>query len=309
MVPAPADRAAEAHRVAHDPSRARYPDDTGFIERDGVRSFWEVYGEGEPAILFAPTWSIVHSRIWKAQIPYFARRHRVIALDPRGNGRSDRPTAAGAYAEHELAADMLATLDATATDRAVIVCLSLGAQRSLVLAAEQPDRVAGLVLLGPSVPLGEGIPGRDVAFDERLDTDDGWAKYNRYFWQHDYRAFLAFFFGQSFTEPHSTKQIEDAVGWGLDTDPQTLALTVDAPGLGEDAVRGLCATIRCPTLVIQGDADAITGPSRGFALAEAVPNARLVTIAAGGHILNARDPVLVNLLIRDFVRSIEKDGP
>ena len=69
MVPAPADRAAEAHRVAHDPSRARYPDDTGFIERDGVRSFWEVYGEGEPAILFAPTWSIVHSRIWKAQIP------------------------------------------------------------------------------------------------------------------------------------------------------------------------------------------------------------------------------------------------
>ena len=72
--------------------RARYPDIEGFVERDGGRVAYEVYGAGDPPIVFVPPWQIVHSRIWKAQIPDFARRHRVVAWDNRGNGRSDRPT-------------------------------------------------------------------------------------------------------------------------------------------------------------------------------------------------------------------------
>ncbi len=43
-------------------TRARYPHAEGFVERDGVRVFWERYGEGEPSILLMPTWEIVHSR-------------------------------------------------------------------------------------------------------------------------------------------------------------------------------------------------------------------------------------------------------
>ena len=82
---------AETHRRSGEQSRARYPDEEGFIERDGVRIFWESYGEGEQTVLFLPTWTLVHSRVWKAQIPYFARHFRVITFDPRGNGRSDRP--------------------------------------------------------------------------------------------------------------------------------------------------------------------------------------------------------------------------
>jgi hypothetical protein len=46
-------------------TRARYPDSEGFVERDGVRVFYEVYGTGEPTVLFLPTWSIIHSRCWK----------------------------------------------------------------------------------------------------------------------------------------------------------------------------------------------------------------------------------------------------
>ncbi len=290
---------------APDSSRARQPDRTGFIERDGVRSFWEVSGEGEPAMLFAPTWSIVHSRIWKAQVPYFARRHRVLTLDPPGNGRSDRPSSERAYAETEIAADLLATLDATGTDRAVVVSLSLGAQRSLILAAEHPERVSGLVFIAPSVSIGDGPARQNTAFDARPATREGWDLYNRFAWRRDYPAFLEFFFGRCFTEPHSTKQIEDAVAWGGEIDPESLILSVESEGLDEAATVQLCGRIACSTLVIQGDADAVTGPGRGIGLADAIPNARLAMIAAGGHIPNARDPVLVNLLIRDFVRSVQ----
>jgi pimeloyl-ACP methyl ester carboxylesterase len=300
----PAGSPHAASQPAREQSRARYPDRTGYVERGGVRSFFEVYGDGVPALLFAPTWSIVHSRIWKAQIHYFARRHRVITVDTRGNGRSDRPIHAGGYSEEEFAGALFAVLEATDTDRAVIVSLSLGAQRALIAATTEPERVAGLVFLSPAVPIGDPVAGRDVSFDEPLESDHGWAKYNRHFWRREYGAFLDFFFAQCFTELHSTKQVEDAVGWGFDTDAETLIATNEGPSPGADAVRARCAAVSCPTLVVQGDADAVTGPGRGFALARAIPNARLATIAGGGHIPNARDPVRVNLLIRDFVAGL-----
>src|SRR6516165_793990 len=101
--------------------RARYPDAVGFVERGGVKVGYEVFGEGEPAVVFAPINPIVHSCAWKAQVPYLARRFKVITIDPRGNGRSDRPQAAKAYAQTEFVADTLAVMDACQVDRAVVV--------------------------------------------------------------------------------------------------------------------------------------------------------------------------------------------
>ena len=152
-------------------SRAVYPDATGYVGPAGARSYFEVYGDGSPTILFAPTWSIVHSRIWKAQIPYFARRNRVIALDPRGNGRSDRALDVAAYDEAAFAEDLIAVLDATGTDQAIVVALSIGAQRALIAATDHPDRIAGLVIINPAVPLGSGPPDRQIRFEDELESD------------------------------------------------------------------------------------------------------------------------------------------
>ena len=59
-------------------TRAIYPAVEGFVERGGMQLFYEVYGEGEETIYLIPTWSLVHSRHWKIQIPYFARHFRVL---------------------------------------------------------------------------------------------------------------------------------------------------------------------------------------------------------------------------------------
>jgi pimeloyl-ACP methyl ester carboxylesterase/predicted glycosyltransferase len=296
--------------------RAREPDRDGYIERDGVRVFYELFGEehpAEPAVLLLPTWSIIHSRFWKAQVPYLARYYRVITFDGRGNGRSDRPTDAEAYITEEYVADALAVLDSTETPRATLVSLSMGAQWALLLAAEHAERVAGAVFIGPALPLTPRLETRTLySFDEPLPTERGWAKYNRHYWKKDYRGFLEFFFAQCIPEPHSTKQIEDCVGWGLDTTPETLITIEETPAkqalnVSEDderSIRKLVGRVRCPTLVIHGDADAITPHAWGARLAE-LSGGRLITLKGSGHIPLARDPVKVNLLLHAFIEETQ----
>ena len=287
--------------TAPEQTRARYPDESGYVERDGTRVYYEVYGSGEPTVLLLPTWSLIHSRHWKMQIPYLARHCRVVTFDGRGNGRSDRPQEPEAYDEREFAADALAVLDATDTKRAVLVSLSLGAQRALLLAGEHPDRVSGAAFIAPAVPLGDPPQGRVYQpFQEALDTDEGWAKYNAHYWLRDYKGFAEFFFSQFFTEPHSTKPFEDCVGWALETTAETLIATHLGPGLDKEAARELCRRVQCPVLVIQGTEDAITGPGRGIALADE-SGGSLVLLEGSGHGPHVRDPVKVNLLLRDFV--------
>ena len=283
-------------------TRAAYPDEEGFAERDGVRLFWERYGDGERTIFLLPTWSIIHSRHWKAQIPYLSRHFRVLTFDGRGNGRSDRPGTVEAYAEREFAADALAVMDAAGVSSATIVALSAGATWATVLAAEHPERVDGAVFIGSAVPFGHHAARAAQQFDTPLESYEGWQKFNRHYWLEDYRAFLEFFFGEAFSEAHSTKQIEDCVSWGLETTPETLALTHAGRVLSREEFDELCSRIACPVLVLHGTEDGIRPLSNGEALAEAT-GGTLVVLEESGHLPHARDPVRVNHLIRDFVAA------
>ena len=287
---------------AREQTRARYPRADGYVERDGVRVFYEVYGEGEPVVLLLPTWEIVHSRAWKFQIPYLARYGTVVTFDPRGNGRSDRPLDVRAYDRRAIVGDALAVLDHADVECVVLVSWCNGGEE-LILAAEHPDRVSRLVLIAPDLLVTADPADAEgpYSFDDEPVTLDGWAKWNRHYWLDDWGGFLEFFFAQTFTERHSTKQIEDAIGWGLETDPQTIVRGMDAEWTNdrEQALR-LCARVPCPTLVIQGSGDAVVGPARGATVADAIPDAQLITVEGSGHAPHLRDPVHLNLLIRDF---------
>jgi pimeloyl-ACP methyl ester carboxylesterase/predicted glycosyltransferase len=294
-------------------SRAMYPDEQGYIERDGVRVFYEVYGTGAPTILFCPTWTIVHSRVWKMQIPYLARHYRVIVFDPRGNGKSDRPGGVEAYAEAEFAADALDVLDATGTEKAFVVGLSRGTQRTLLLATEHPERVSGLVFLGPFFPASRSMGGLRwrlmthprllPMFHRHPLVTAGWAKFNAHYVRRNYREFVEWFVGMSTTEAHSTKGFEDAVGWGLESDPETLILTMiaeaAAPTTRQDQL-ALGARVQCPVLVISGTGDRVTPHADAKALAEATGGA-LLEIGGGDHLTEGRRPFQVNVAIRRFV--------
>src|SRR6476646_5462534 len=258
--------------------RAMYPDAEGFVERGGVKVGYEVFGAGETVLLLFTSWAIVHARQWKAQVPYLARHFRVIAVEGRGNGRADRPAEPGAYRDREYVDDAVAVLDAVGVDRVVAVGVSLGGRHALQLAARYPDRVAGVVAIGAALP---------------------WPLLP------DFRGWVEFFMSLVFTEPHSTKQREDGVAWGMETSAETLVLTAraaDADG-GHAAAEAVCRQVRCPVLVVHGQDDLVVPHETGAALAR-MTGGQLVTIRGGGHAPTMRDPVRMNLLIRDFTESL-----
>ncbi|MEP6649214.1 MAG: alpha/beta fold hydrolase [Lapillicoccus sp.] len=285
---------------------------TGVVDRNGVRLAYAVSGSGGPdpvTILLLPSWSIIRSIFWKLQVPYLARHYRVVTFDGRGSGESGRPDGAAAYSNAEYAADALAVLDATGTERAVVVGLSCAGSWAVHLAAEHPDRVSGIVALSPAC--GFDIPNqyRDwFSWDERLNTTEGWAKYNKHYWiEGDYDDFLRFFFAEMFVEPHSTKQIEDCVGWAHEIAPQTLADTtagrLGIEGAVCEPIEPLCRQVQCPVLVVHGTQDHIRPLTYGQRLAE-LTGGELLEVKGAGHGIMARDPVLFNEKLRRFVDRV-----
>jgi len=309
-------------QAGHEQSRARYPDEEGFVERDGVRVFWESYGEGEQTLLLLPTWTFAHSRAWKAQIGYCARHFRVVTFDPRGNGRSDRPTEPSAYDEAEFAQDAIDVMDACGVERVVGVANSSGAQRGLLLAAEHPERVAGMVLIGPWAPVSRlrSLRWRVMAHpwlrpfaQKRPLIARGWGKFNLAYWRSadGFDDFAEWWARKMLNEPHSTKQIEDAIAWAHETDGATLAASAlgerAAPPTRKDQI-ALAKKVRCPVLVIHGTDDQITPYADGKALAE-ITGGRLETVEGAGHLPHARKPVQVNLALREFVDGTPRSDP
>jgi pimeloyl-ACP methyl ester carboxylesterase len=290
--------------------RAREPDVVGSVVRDGVVLGFETHGDehagAAPAVLLLPTWTIIHARFWKFQVPYLARHHRVIVYDGPGNGTSDRVTDPARYTASAYAADAAAVMDECGVERAVAVGLSLGAGYALELADVRPESIAGLVLIGASLALGPALPQRAGIADRFLDpapaSPTGWDHYNLDYWHRHYREFTEWFFAEAFSEPHSTKPREDAVAWAAETGPDVLQAEAFQPP-PRRSIADILATVRCPTLVVHGDDDRVTSHGVGVEAAR-LSGGAMATFAGSGHIPNVRDPVRFNRLLHEFVQGV-----
>jgi len=301
--------AAPADAPPAEQTRARCPDAEGIAERDGQRLHYEVYGDCAESVFLLPTWSIVHARHWKMQIPYLARHFRVLVMDGLGNGRSDRPLDPERYGEEAFARDCLAVMDATGTERAVLVGLSRGAQYLLALAQLAPERVAGAAFIGPLFPYTPSHysvllhPRMQQRFDKPAPAYRSWGRMNARHWEDDYEEFATWFISRCFSEPHSTKGIEDGIGWALETDGPTLAATGRGHVLRERAeLRRLAQNLDCPVLVVHGDRDRINPYRDGRALAR-LAGGRLETVPGAGHLPHVRKPVQVNVALRELAEE------
>ena len=164
------------------------------------------------------------------QIAYFARHFRVLTMDGLGNGRSDRCRDPQRYGAEEFARDCLAVMDATGTERAVMASLSRGAQYLLELARLAPERVGGAAFIGPLFPYTPSHWSfllRSQRASERCSATHAsrlvGAHELRSTGGEDYPEFADWFISRCFSEPHSTKGIEDGVGWALTPTPRPSA--------------------------------------------------------------------------------------
>jgi pimeloyl-ACP methyl ester carboxylesterase/predicted glycosyltransferase len=291
--------------------RASQPIRDGMVDRDGVSVRYEIHGEGETTLLMIPPSPITHSRIWKAQVPFLSRHYRVVTFDGRGNGGSGRPVDPVEHSQEANLGDILAVADAADIDRAVLIAHCHANWWAVAFTSSHPDRVEGLVAIEPGVPyLGRPQPHwveTAPYWDDVLHDPVGWQLNNRHAITTRHRDWVEFFFSQQLVELHSTKQWEDAVSWALESTGEVLAAGEDGFEIGlpdRDTVAEMCRSLGVPTLTIHGELDVCQHVERGAAFAE-VTGGELVVLEGAGHLTPAREPVEVNLAIRDFVDRIK----
>lgn len=285
--------------------RARSADTQGHVVRDGLSLGYEVFGVGDPTILLMPTWTIIHSRFWKFQVPYLARHYRVITFDGPGNGRTARVTDPVRYALDAHVADALAVLDECEVDRAVVVGYSDGGKSTTRLAQLHGDRVLGAVMIAPNLGLTDPLPERariaDNFYKPYPENPEGWEKYNAAYWLDHYDDFVRFFMSEIFTETYTTKPWDDAFGWGLETTGEVLLAEMNRPKDPDLSVA--LEEIRCPMLLIHGNEDRVL-PYEVSVAAARITGGSLLTMVGTGHGPQLKEPVLVNLALRDFIERL-----
>ncbi|GIW16493.1 MAG: alpha/beta hydrolase [Tepidiforma sp.] len=249
-----------------------------FVERDGVRIFYEAAGEGPP-VLLSHGYSAT-SRMWRGQVEALAPRYRIITWDMRGHGQSDSPDDPALYSEAATVGDMAAILDALGIDTAVIGGLSLGGYMSLAFHLAHPGRVRALML---------------------FDTGPGYRNpAGREAWNRTAEARAVAF---------ETRGL-DALGSGAEV---RIAQHRSAKGLAL-AARGMLAQfdsrvieslegIRVPTLVLVGEKDEPFLGATDY-MAAKIPGAQKVVIPGAGHAANIDNPAAFNAAVEAFLAGL-----
>jgi pimeloyl-ACP methyl ester carboxylesterase/UDP:flavonoid glycosyltransferase YjiC (YdhE family) len=226
-----------------------------YVSRDGTKLFYQVTGTGRRDLFLLPQCQpVMYSRQWKGLVPYLSRYFRVVTMDHRGNGRSDRPP--GGYDLDTRYADWAAVLEQTVRPPFVLVAYSCAALLAVRYAVEHPDRLTHLILL--SGQYAESMP---QPFDEKVAPviRDDFANWQR-------RLFT-----RCLPEPHSLKGIEDAIGWSGETSADVLVESLRA--IDGANVHDLLGRVRTPTLALHGTLDKIVPYAHGEKLAAAIPGA------------------------------------
>jgi 3-oxoadipate enol-lactonase len=232
-----------------------------------VRIAWEARGDGAPVLLVH---GLGYTREgWGPLREQLACRYRVLSFDNRGIGESEIPP--GPYTVAELARDAVDVLDAAGAERAHVIGASLGGMVAQLLAAEHPERVARLVLVG-TTPGGAGaypLPQRTLALMAEAASLPPDVALRRF-------VENALAPGSPLVDEvlaYRQQHQPDPVGWAAQA----------AAGAAWDA-DGRLGLITARTLVVAGTADAVVDPRNAQLLADAIPGAGLELLDGAGHL-------------------------
>jgi pimeloyl-ACP methyl ester carboxylesterase len=253
------------------------------IDRDGVKIYYEVHGDGPPLILTHGYSST--SAMWKGQVTALSRKHKLVLWDMRGHGQSDYPEDPAAYSEALTVGDIAALLDTVGARSAVVGGLSLGGYMSLAFYRAQPERVSALLIIDT---------GPGFKKDEAREAWNGRAHETALRFEREGLAAL-----KSASAERSTVTHRDATG---------LARAARGMLTQRDArVIEMLGTIKVPSLVVVGAEDTPFLAASDY-MAAKIPGARKAVIPRAGHAVNIDQPPAFIDAVLPFLDSLPGTG-
>ncbi|KYG23000.1 alpha/beta hydrolase [Bradyrhizobium sp. AT1] len=249
------------------------------INRDGVKIYYEVHGEGPPLLLTHGYSST--SAMWHGQVDALAKNHTLILWDMRGHGQSDYPDDPAAYSEALTVGDMAAILDAVGAKRAIIGGLSLGGYMSLAFYRAHPERARALLIIdtGPGFKKDdarEAWNARALATADKLERE-------------------GLDVLKAATRERATASHRNAKG---------LALAARGMLTQRDArVIELLPDIKVPALIVVGADDTPFLAASDY-MAAKIPGAQKVVIPAAGHAVNIDQPKAFVDAVAPFLKNL-----
>ena len=257
---------------------------------DGVRIHYEVRSEtkdaASPAVVLVQGLGL-SSRFWfdmPERLARGAKARRLIVLDNRGVGRSDKPR--GPYRMATLADDVAAVLDASGTDRAIVVGISLGGMIAQHVALRHPGRVAGLVLLATTA----GLPHARLPKARAVATLVGLPIVGRFRPAAQVGRALARLLLAEKDVPRAGELLSQ---WpaAMRAEPMLpRSYFAQLAAVATHSTGSRLKRLACPTVVVTGDEDILIPASNSRMLAKLVPGAYLDVVPSCGHAIPASDP-------------------
>ncbi|HEV8410838.1 MAG TPA: alpha/beta hydrolase [Gemmatimonadaceae bacterium] len=265
--------------------------ESGYVDIDGGRLFYEVTGSGSPVILLHA--GNVDRQMWDDQFIAFSREHRVLRYDLRGYGKSAPET--GPYEAH---VDLHALLQSVGFARPSLVGLSGGGRIAIDFALAYPEMVDRLVFVAP------GLSGWQFASDDTSWFAEGRAMRDRgdsvgiaVAWaNHSFYTHLAM------TYPAVAEKMRKIAGDNANHWMNRIRHGETERGVKPPAL-GRTNAIRAPTLLIVGDRDVPDILHIAETLAATVPGIRRQTFPGVGHFVNMERPAEFNRVVLNFLRQ------
>lgn len=267
-------------------------DVNGFIAVKNDRIFYDTAGQG-PDLLFLHA-GIADRRMWDAEVRTFSKDHRVIRYDARGYGRSSAHTESFLYAE-----DAETVMNKVGSSAATLVGCSMGGRTALELAVLDPDRVNGLVLIGPAFR-GHQWSDPIVAYGDAEDV---------FFEQGDVTSLVELSLRTwvdgpdrppTAVDPRLRERVADMLRKSYDTLLAAKDSLSDERSL-EPAAAERLGSIDVPTLVIVGDKDVADIILIAERVASEIPGARLEVVPDTAHLPSMERPEETTRLIEGFL--------
>lgn len=257
-----------------------------FLRIGDVELYYEVEGQGEPLVLIHGLGS--STRDWEYQVPFFARDYRVLAVDVRGHGRSDKPR--GPYSMPMFARDVAGLLEGIEAAPAHVVGISMGGMIAFQLAVDRPELVRSLVVVNSMPDMVVRTLAQRLAVWQRMIIAPLLGM----------KKMAEVLGGRLFPKLEQGELRAEFVKRWEENDPRAYREALKA--ITGWSVGDRLGGIGCPVLVVSGDED-YTPVEAKAAYVNRLPRARLVVIADSRHGTPVDQPEAFNEAVAAFLLS------